>query len=64
LLTIYYSKNTNIISEVKENGKIDKQLPTHKYQIGQFSDENNLYFEIGSGGLGGGYDYEVIGSRL
>jgi hypothetical protein len=64
LLTIYFSKNTNIISEVKENGKIDENMPTHKYQIGQFSDENNLYFEIGSGGLGGGYDYEVIGTRL
>jgi hypothetical protein len=64
LLTIYFSKNTNIISEVKENGKIDENMPTHKYQIGQFSDENNLYFEIGSGGLGGGYGYEVIGTRL
>lgn len=65
LLTIYFSKNINIISEVRENGIIDDpNLSTHNYQTGQFSDENNLYFKIGSGGLGGGYRYEISASRL
>lgn len=64
LLTIYFSKNINIISEVREDGKIDENLPTHNYQIGQFSDENNLYFKLGNGGLGGGYKHEVSASRL
>lgn len=65
LLTIYFSKNLNILSEVRENGVIDDtNLPPHNSQNGQFSDENNLYFKISSGGLGGGYVYEVNASRL
>lgn len=62
-LTIEYQGTTNIITRVDVNGKLDSFYYYHPYQQGTFSDAGHITFDIGNGGLGGGYSFRITGVR-
>lgn len=63
-VTIQFLADTKITSIIDEEGKLELKSGSHYYHSGGFEDENTIIFGItGLGGMGGGAEYEIIGTR-
>ncbi len=63
-ITIEFLHNKKITSVLEENGDLENRYGAHYHHEGKFTDHYSIDFSIsGLGGLGGGINYEVNGSK-
>ncbi len=63
-ITIEFKPNTKITSLLNEDGNLIPKTGYHYYHQGGFSTTDTIVFSVeGLGGLGGGWNYYVIGIR-
>jgi hypothetical protein len=63
-ITIEFKQNTKITSILKEDGSLISKSGYHYYHQGGFTDIDTIIFTIGGlGGLGGGWNYDMVGIR-
>lgn len=63
-ITIEFKQNTKITSLLNSDGSLVSKSGYHYYHQGSFTDIDTIAFSIGGlGGLGGGCNYEVEGTR-
>lgn len=63
-ITIEFKSNTKITSILNEDGSLIPKSGHHYYHYGEFTCIDTINLSIdGLGGLGGGWNYEVVGIR-
>lgn len=63
-ITIEFKQNTKITSLLNRDGSLISKSGYHYYHQGGFTDIDTIAFTIGGlGGLGGGWNYDIVGIR-